>query len=245
MPTARHLVNRRRRIDRLDGRPVSRSPDATAHRPSARAATPTRSRADRTAASPTAKSSGRGGWWAPGLTAVVVLLAGLGGYACLRTRALDDQPVRHNTALTDTAATSRVKGLVDTAVRDLFSYRYTDPDRTRAAARDRLTGAAVRQYAALMEQVHAQGPAQRLVLTTTVTDSGVEVLDGGRARLLVFADQVSTRTGKDGGDTVAAAMFAVDAVRQGSTWRIAGIDTFRRAQDTGPPQEQPQTPQSP
>ncbi|MCK8680632.1 hypothetical protein [Streptomyces lichenis] len=228
MSTTRHLVNRRRRIDRLDrpdrpsrhdGRPAEAGP-TTSRKPLPR--TPT-------SPPPAARTPGllsRGEWWTSALLAAVVLLLCLGGYAAVRTRALDERPVRHNTALTDTAATSQVKGVVEAAVRDLFSYRYTDPDHGRTAAEDRLTGAAVGRHAALMKQIRAQGPAQKLVLTTTVTDSGVQVLDGDRARLLVFADQVSTRTGKDGGDTVAAAMFAVDAVRQAGTWRIARIDTF-------------------
>ncbi len=42
------------------------------------------------------------------------------------------------------------------------------------------------------------------------------------------ADQGNTSTAKgaDAGSTYAAAMFAVDAVHQDGTWKIASIDTF-------------------
>ncbi|TXS43514.1 hypothetical protein EAO72_10135 [Streptomyces sp. or43] len=45
-------------------------------------------------------------------------------------------------------------------------------------------------------EANAQAAKQKLVLTTTVTESGVELLDGDRARLIIFADQSNTRTGK-------------------------------------------------
>ena len=91
-----------------------------------------------------------------------------------------------------------------------------------------LTGRAVQQYARMIAQVKAQAPAQKLVLTTTVTDTGVEMITGDRARVLVYADQGNTSTAKgaDAGSTYAAAMFAVDAVHQDGTWKIASIDTF-------------------
>jgi Mce-associated membrane protein len=47
--------------------------------------------------------------------------------------------------------------------------------------------------------------------------------------VLVFADQCNTATAgsaKSAGSTYAAAMFAVDVVRQDGTWKIAAIDTF-------------------
>ncbi|MFK8912191.1 nuclear transport factor 2 family protein, partial [Streptomyces sp. YS-3] len=169
---------------------------------------------------------------ASALAALAVLLAafsvlahiqgGQGGHG-------DRDSAGRNTALADTARTSEVKGAVEEAVQGIFSYDHTDPARTEAAATQRLTGAAVTQYRSLMGPVREQGPRQKLVLTTTVTDSGVEVIDGDRARVLVFADQTSTRTGKGGSTTVAAAMFAVDAVRRDGTWRIASLDTFQRA----------------
>jgi len=73
--------------------------------------------------------------------------------------------------------------------------------------------------------VRQQGPTQKLILTTTVTDSGVSMLRDGRARMLLFADQRNTRT-TDGKSSYAAAMLTVDAVHAHGRWQIAGINTF-------------------
>lgn len=164
--------------------------------------------------------------------ALAVLTVLLGGFAALAgTRAADlrSGPAAQNLALTDPVRTSEVKGTVSQAVNALFSYNYADPARTDTAAKSLLVGRAVQQYSTMLAQVHQQAPQQKLVLTTTVTDSGVELIDGDRARLLVFADQRNTSTAdtaKSAETTYAAAMFAVDAVRQDGTWKIANIDTF-------------------
>lgn len=141
---------------------------------------------------------------------------------------LREDPTRQNTALTDISRTSEVKGQISEAVGAVFSYTYASPGKSDLAAQKYLTGKAVQQHKDMLAEVRAQAPKQKLVLTTTVTESGVELLDGDRARLLVFADQSNTRTGKEEETTYAAAMFAVDAVRRGDTWRIAAIDTFAR-----------------
>ena len=53
----------------------------------------------------------------------------------------------------------------------------------------------------------------------------MKTLTGYCARLLVFADQRNTRT--DTNETsYSAAVFAVDAVYAGDTWKIAEIDTL-------------------
>ncbi|MDG4865969.1 hypothetical protein P8605_48240, partial [Streptomyces sp. T-3] len=145
-----------------------------------------------------------------------------------RAEDLRDRPALRNAALTDTARTSEVKGAVGQAVDAVFSYDHTDPARTEKAAAEHLTGKAVGQHRDMLAQVRAQGDRQKLVLSTTVTHSGVEVVDGDRARVLVFADQSNTSTAKGGSATYAAAMFAVDVVHRGGAWRIANIDTFSR-----------------
>ncbi|MFJ1583528.1 hypothetical protein ACIOC1_09440 [Streptomyces sp. NPDC088197] len=163
-----------------------------------------------------------------GLALLTVLLGGLAAWSAGKASDLRDSVASGNTALTDTARTSEVKGTVAQAVNAVFSYNYADTARTDDAAKRVLTGKAVQQYATMLTQVRAQAPAQKLVLTTTVTDTGVELLDGDRARVLVFADQSNTSTAKsaNAATTYAAAMFAVDAVHQDGTWKIASIDTF-------------------
>ncbi|MGW1202026.1 hypothetical protein [Streptomyces cyaneofuscatus] len=162
------------------------------------------------------------------LCALTVLLGAFAAWAFASAASLRETPARQNTALTDIARTSEVKGRIGEAVGAVFSYDYASPARSDRAAETHLTGRAVQQHKDMLAEVRAQAPQQKLVLTTTVTASGVEYLDADRARLLIFADQSNTRTGKDEETTYAAAMFAVDAVRRGDTWRIAAIDTFTR-----------------
>lgn len=159
------------------------------------------------------------------LGVLTVLLGGLAVWFAEEANGLRDTAGGHNTALTDAARTSEVKGKVTDAVNTIFSYDYTDMAKTEQAANTLLTGKAVQQYDTMLAQVRAQAPRQKLVLTTTVTDSSVERLDGDSARVLLYADQRNTRTtGKD--TTYAAAMLAIDAVRRGGTWKIADIDTL-------------------
>ncbi|WNI21164.1 hypothetical protein [Streptomyces sp. ITFR-16] len=162
------------------------------------------------------------------LCVLTVLLGAFAAWAFASADSLRDEPARRNSALTDISRTSEVKGQITEAVGAVFSYNYASPAKADAAVKSYLTGKAVRQHADMLAGVRAQAPRQKLVLTTTVSDSGVEMLDGDRARLLIFADQSNTRTGKSDETTYAAAMFAVDAVRKGGTWRISAIDTFTR-----------------
>ncbi|GAA2132808.1 hypothetical protein GCM10009760_08200 [Kitasatospora kazusensis] len=252
--TTRHLINRRRRLA------AARPPVPPAEAPASAdlAAQPVRQRARlsvvRTAeptteltAEPTVEpvpeaaagpAARRGFGRAAGrrrlpvvLAVLAVLLGGFAAGAAARVAALQADPAAHNLALTDPARTSEVKGELAQAVNTLFSYNYADTARTDTAAKTLLVGKAVQQYASMLAEVRKQAPQQKLVLTTTVTDSGVELIDGDRARLLVFADQRNTSTAdsaKPAATSYAAAMFAVDAVRQGGGWRIAGIDTFNQ-----------------
>ncbi|MFE6761157.1 hypothetical protein [Streptomyces sp. NPDC057689] len=162
------------------------------------------------------------------LCVLTVLLGSFAAWAFTSAASLRDDPSRQNTALTDISRTSEVKGQITEAVGAVFSYDYASPTKAETAVTRYLTGKAVQQHADMLAEVRAQAPKQKLVLTTTVTDSGVEMLDGDRARLLIYADQRNTRTGKSEETTYAAAMFSVDAVRKGGTWRISSIDTFTR-----------------
>ncbi|MFD3646657.1 hypothetical protein ACFWVT_08920 [Streptomyces cyaneofuscatus] len=238
MSTTRHLVNRRRRLATSPSRPSpstellskpvtdegAEAATEAEHEPEA----VTGSASD-SEPKPDAAATSRLRPRLPALLcALTVLLGAFAAWAFTSAASLRDEPARQNTALTDIARTSEVKGRIGEAVGAVFSYDYASPARSDRAARTHLTGRAVQQHKDMLAEVRAQAPQQKLVLTTTVTASGVEYLDGDRARLLIFADQSNTRTGKDEETTYAAAMFAVDAVRRGDTWRIAAIDTFTR-----------------
>ncbi|QNP66401.1 hypothetical protein [Streptomyces genisteinicus] len=168
------------------------------------------------------------------LCLLTVLLGGFAAWAASQAAALRDDPATRNTALTDIARTSEVKGAATKAVEAVFSYDFADPQALDRAARTHLTGEATRQHTTMLAAVREQGPKQKLLLTTTVTESGVERVDGDRARVLVYADQSNTRTAPAGsgdeaaGDerTYAAAMLAVDMVLTDGTWRIANLDTL-------------------
>jgi len=159
------------------------------------------------------------------LGAAAVVLAAFAVVAGIQAHSLRAQHTSQNAALTDAAATRQVQRQVASAIDTVFSYNYADTGTTRAAAQRLLTGPAVRQYDSLFKLVEQDAPAQHLVLTTKVTSSGVELLEGDRARVLIFADQRDTRmTTKQ--TTYAGAMIAVNAVEQGGRWKIENIDTF-------------------
>ncbi|HEX3492609.1 MAG TPA: hypothetical protein VHU92_24915 [Streptosporangiaceae bacterium] len=159
------------------------------------------------------------------LGGAAVVLAAFAVVAGIQAHNLRSQQSSRNTALTDAAASNQVQRQVDSVINAVFSYNYADTGATRTAAQRLLTGAAVREYDTLFKLVEADAPAQHLVLTTRVTDSGVELLEGDRARVLIFADQRDTRMTTHQ-TSYAGAMFAVNAVRQGGRWKIENIDTF-------------------
>ncbi|WP_395359479.1 hypothetical protein ACHGLA_05115 [Streptomyces sp. YH02] len=175
------------------------------------------------------------------LCVLTLLLGGFAGWASSRAGALRDDPARGNTALTDLARTSEIKGQTGAAVAALFSYDHADTAPFERAGKTLLTGKAVDQHRTLLGAVLAKAAQQKTVITTTVTDSAVERIDGDRARVLVYADQSSVSTagqpaqGKAKGKATAkdqgvyaGAMFAVDVVRRDGRWLVENIDTFGR-----------------
>ena len=159
------------------------------------------------------------------LGAATVVLGGFGVWATVHASSERSSVAAQNTALTDGPATAAVRREIAAAVNTIFSYNYANTAATRRAAQGLLTGPAVRQYNTLFALVSKNAPAQKLVVTTKVTNSGVELLNGNRARLIVFANQQDTRAGT-GQTSYAGAMFAVTALRQGGRWKIENIDTF-------------------
>jgi Mce-associated membrane protein len=159
------------------------------------------------------------------LGAATVVLAGFGVLAALTAHNLRADAAPQNIALTDGTATRAVNRQISSVVNTVFSYNYADTAATRQAAQNLLTGPAIQQYNTYFALVTKDAPSQKLVVTTRVTNSGVELLDGNQARVLVFANQQDTRAGTRQ-TSYGGALFAVTAVRQGSRWRIENIDTF-------------------
>jgi Mce-associated membrane protein len=159
------------------------------------------------------------------LGAVTVLLGGFGTWATTHASSLRTQAAQENTAVIDQAATTAVRDQIDSAVQTIFSYNYANTGATRQAAQRLLTGAAIQQYNSLFALVQKDAPAEELVVTTTVTNSGVELLNGNQARVLVFVNQQDTRSGT-GQTTYGGAMCAITAIHQAGRWEIENIDTF-------------------
>jgi Mce-associated membrane protein len=159
------------------------------------------------------------------LGAVTVILGVFGVWATVHASSLRAQSAQQNTALTDPAATSAVREQIDSAVQTIFSYSYANTGATRQAAQRLLAGPAIGQYNSLFALVQQQAPTEKLVVTTTVTNSGVEMLAGDQARVLIFVNQQDTRVGTSQ-TTYGGAMLAVTAVRQAGRWKIENIDTF-------------------
>jgi Mce-associated membrane protein len=157
------------------------------------------------------------------LAVVAVLVGGLAAWFGVQWNSTRGDNT--NTALTDSATTSEVSGQVTSAVNTIFSYDYTNLAKTRTAVQRLLTGNALCQYNLLYKDLQQQAPSQKLVLTTTVQDKGVELLQGGTARVLLLVQQHDTRaTTNQTSDS--QSMIAVNAIKQGGTWKINSIDTF-------------------
>lgn len=163
------------------------------------------------------------------LGVVAVLLGGLAAWFGVQWANADSGGT--NTALTDSATTAEVSGQVTSAVNTIFSYNYTDMAKTQKAVQQLLTGSALCQYNELYKLVQQQAPSQKLVLTTTVQDKGVEMLQGNTARVLLLVEQHDTRA-TTSQQSDAQSMIAVNAVKQGATWKISAIDTFNGSNPT-------------
>jgi Mce-associated membrane protein len=174
----------------------------------------------------TAKFGGRPGWLLPAaLLAVAVLLGGLGTFFLVKSRS-----VSYDAALVDSATTSAVNGQIREAVEKSFSYNFADVSSTEKAAKELLTGKALCQYNAVFGPVKEVAPQQKLVVTVRVVSSAVSSLKDGHATVLVFADQVTTRTtdNQSGGGT---AMLRVSAVDSGGRWKIDNMEMFGATAD--------------
>ncbi|MGH3863547.1 hypothetical protein [Actinokineospora sp.] len=129
-----------------------------------------------------------------------------------------------NTAVVDNSTTAQVIGQVNEALEQIFSYKFDDTASTEKAAAEVLVGAAKDQYAKLFEQVRQQAPEQKLVLRSKVALSGVTMLSGDNATLLVFVDQSATRGDTNAGSS-GAAQLRVSAQRTDGRWRITELHT--------------------
>ncbi len=203
---------------------VEWTPPATSRRTRAQKSTP----AENPSKAPAEKSAAVASVlsWVPGwvlpvaLLLVAAILGGLGTFFLTKSRS-----VSYDAALVDSATTSAVNGQIREAVEKSFSYNFADVESTEKAARELLTGKALCQYNAVFGPVREIAPQQKLVVTVRVVSSAVSSLKDDRATVLVFADQVTTRTtdNQTGGGT---AMLRVSAIDDGGRWKIDNMQMF-------------------
>jgi Mce-associated membrane protein len=159
------------------------------------------------------------------LGVLTIILGSLAAWFGAEAASVNGSSAAQNSALTNATMTTEVSREIAAEVGSLFSYNYADPGPTTAAANQYLTGAAVAQYAAQFATVRTDAPKYQLIVSTSVTNVGVEFLTGNTARLLVFAiesDRRATSAKSDGAST----MLAVNAIFQGGNWKIEGLDVY-------------------
>ncbi|MDU0295159.1 hypothetical protein, partial [Saccharothrix longispora] len=174
----------------------------------------------------TGDRSGRDGLLLPvSLVVVAALLVGLG--VLFQVRAGE---VRYDRALVDSAGTTEVAGQTREAIEKAFSYNFADVAATEDAANELLVGKAKCQYNAIFGPVRALAPEQKLVVTVKAVSSGVTSLSGDRATVLLFVDQVTTRT-TDNQSGGGIAMMRVGAQRVDGRWKVDNMEMFGQSGD--------------
>ncbi|TYL55935.1 hypothetical protein FXB39_01690 [Nocardioides sp. BGMRC 2183] len=175
------------------------------------------------------KARGTLGAWAQRMGTVRLVALGLGsallvlaGVLTWQTQTTPQEPVA-NRALIDEQAGEDVAAFVTRGLTEVFSYDWSQPDRTRQAADAVLSGAARSEYDTLYADLQERAPGQKLTLSAEVPVSGVQFLTTDKATLLVFVDQTSTRA-KDEESSVSAAQLLITVERVGDTWTITGLE---------------------
>jgi Mce-associated membrane protein len=131
-----------------------------------------------------------------------------------------------NTALLDVARTSQVNQAATSATETLFSYDFNNIAKTRNAANDLLLNDDARaKYNSLMGEVQRLAPQQKIVVTVKASRSAVIMLDGDRARVMVFVDQTATRTDRNQTSSGSAQLF-LNMQYTGGKWKISTFDTY-------------------
>lgn len=162
-----------------------------------------------------------------GLVAVLLVALVLAAWFRGEATQLRESAGASNEALVDVGATAQAVGQVRDALETVYSYDFARLDENEAAAREVMTGAFVADFEDQFARVRAIAPGQRAVVTATVPNIGVKVLQDDRAVLFAFIDQQAARAGGD--PALSAGRIVVTAERveapDGSAqWKIAGVD---------------------
>jgi Mce-associated membrane protein len=166
------------------------------------------------------------------LAIAAVLLACVGAFCGLMWHNTADNATTSNTAYVDTGTTAKVVSDVVNAMQRVLTYTYANPNQTAQDAQNLLTGSAQCQFNELYKTVRAQAPAQKITVTASIDtkNSGVEMIQGDQARLLLMVYQESTR-GSNGQQATSEGVLEVGAIMQGDTWKVDNISTFGAGQN--------------
>lgn len=161
-----------------------------------------------------------------------VLLACVGAFAGLEWHNTISNPTASNTAYVDTGTTAAVVNDVVNAMQKVLTYTYANPNQTAQDAQNLLTGTAQCQFNELYKTVRAEAPAQKITVTASIDpkNSGVEMIQGDQARLLLMVYQESTR-GSNGQQATSEGVLEVGALKQGDNWKVDNISTFGAGQN--------------
>ena len=163
------------------------------------------------------------------LFGVALVLAGLAVWFKIEDNKVS--AATSNTALLDVARTSQVNQAATSAIETIFSYDFTNIAKTQNAAKDLLLNDGVRaKYDGLMSEVERLAPQQKIVVTVKASRSAVVVLDGDRAKVMVFVDQTATRTDQNQTSSGSAQLWVAMQYVDGK-WKINDLETY----DSQPP----------
>jgi len=154
-----------------------------------------------------------------GLSKAGIVLALVLGGLPLTVLGADAARQPDNRAHVDRAETAQAQTRAVAITEALFSYSSADLPAQRAEVADLITGDLVTQYAELLGQAEEGVRGQQVAFTSKVTHSGVRLLDPGKAEVLLFLTQSSTRPGE--APQSAGAQFVLTLVRGGSGWQQA------------------------
>lgn len=141
-----------------------------------------------------------------------------------------------NTALLDVKQTQQVKKAMKSAAEQLFSFDYRNIDKTEQAAKDLLANKQVqKKYSTLIDEVKRLAPKQKIVVTVTATEAAVVRMQDDSAKVMVYVDQTSTRTGSKETSAGGAALWLQTELRDGK-WKVVGMDTYSSGDPMDPKQ---------
>lgn len=98
-----------------------------------------------------------------------------------------------NTALSDVGTTATVSEQVGEAVTKVYSFDFARLDQAESDARAGITGPFNQQFDQIFGNVRQLAPTQQAVVTATVPKSAVASIEGDRATVYLFVNQVIKR----------------------------------------------------